>query len=245
MDDVIQSLCLHLGGVLHTPFDLHLLVDDYQEVGSGSCHVVSSVILAHAHQLNHTIDADDSHDSEQLREHIETKFNSLISTGGIPSRAFGVLLGPPIETLLLEAADVQAAFKRLIVNGGVLPYVPSDVLQPQGLEYIVVEDSDLIACWNEMDRADVRWHSLAVLGVVECPHRFYFLCNQSWQLQPKWVLVPIITSESFERHQDLWKVYTPVKRFMKDVYKLSSFPISLQDGRSEPPDSRADDPFTF
>jgi hypothetical protein len=84
-----------------------------------------------------------------------------------------------------------------------------------------------------------------VLRIVTCPDHHYFLCKQSWQQQPKWILVPVITSDLFESNQDLWKVFTPVKRFMKDVYKVSSCPISLQDGTSEPPDSRADDPFTF
>lgn len=246
MDDIIQRFCRDLGGVVHTPFDLSRLVDDRQEVGSGSCHVVSSVILAHAHQLKHTIAADDDHDSEELKEYIETRFNTLICNGGVPSRAFSVLLGPPVETLLLEATDVSAAFQRIMFNGGVLPYIPSDVLQPQpGLDYILVNDAHLVTRWNAMERADRRWHSMAIVGVLQCPHRTFLLCKQSWQMQPKWILVPLITSERFEKNQDLWKVYTPVKRFMTDVYKLCSYPISLQDGSSEPPDSRADDPFTF
>jgi hypothetical protein len=32
---------------------------------------------------------------------------------------------------------------------------------------------------------------------------------------------------------------------MTDAYKVSSHPMALQDGSSEPPDSRADDPYTF
>jgi hypothetical protein len=243
--DVILKLCCDLDGVLHSPFRLDQLVDDFQEVGSGSCHVVSSVILAHAHQLNHTIAADDSHDSDELRAYLETRFNTLLRNGGVPSRAFSALLGSPIETLLLKNPDLEAAYQRVVCNGGVLPYIPSDVLQPHGLEYIVVFANELIACWNDMERADARWHSLAVLGIVTCPDNHYFLCKQSWQQQPKWILVPLITSDLFESNQDLWKVLTPVKRFMKDVYKVSSCPISLQDGSSEPPDSRADDPFTF
>lgn len=245
MDDILIELCRELNGVLHTPFDLTEIVDDYQQAGSGSCHVVSSVILAHAHQTKRTLAADDSHDSVNLREHIETRFNTLIRNGGIPSRAFCVLLGSPIETMLLEETDLHSAFQRVIVNGGVLPYIPSEALHPQGREYIIVEKSLLLACWNEMERADSRWHSLAVLGIVESPHGNFFLCKQSWLLQPRWILIPMISSDVMAQHQDLWKIYTPVRRFMTEAYKVSSFPIALQDGNSEPPDSRADDPCTF
>jgi len=245
MDDILTQVCSELNGVLHTPFDLREIVDDYQQAGSGSCHVVSSVILAHAHQAKRTLAADDSHDSANLREHIETRFNTLIRNGGIPSRAFSVLLGSPIETMLLEQSDLYSAFQRVVSNGGVLPYIPSEALLPQGREYIIVEQSALLARWNEMERADSRWHSLAVLGVVESPHGNFFLCKQSWLLQPRWILIPMICSDVMQQHQDLWKIYTPVRRFMTDVYKVSSFPIALQDGNSEPPDSRADDPYAF
>lgn len=245
MDAIITDMCRDLHGEVCTPFNLDQLVDDYQKAGSGSCHVVSSVILAHAHQTTHALAADESHDSLSLRKYIEMRFNTLICAGGIPSRAFAVLLGPPIETLMLEQGDVAAAHQRVVANGGVLPYIPSDVLQPQGSSYILVSEADLVAGWNEMERADRRWHSLAVLGVVECPRLSYFLCKQSWQLQPRWILIPMITSEGLARHQDLWKIYTPVRRFMTDAYKVSSHPMALQDGSSEPPDSRADDPYTF
>jgi len=245
MDGVLVGLSADLHGVIHTPFDLDRLVDDYQKAGSGSCHVVSSVILAHAHQSNHALAADDSHDSVSLREYIETRFNTLICNGGVPSRAFGVLLGPPIETLLLEQADLASAYQRVITNGGVLPYIPADVLVPQGRPYILVTEAEMVAGWNEMERADSRWHSLAVLGVVASPQCNFFLCKQSWLLQPRWILIPMMTSESLDRHQDLWKIYTPVRRFMSDAYKVSSHPIALQDGSSEPPDSRADDPLAF
>jgi len=223
---------------ISSPFVPDDIKDDVQVSKHGTCHVLASIILAHAHQAKGNLEPDPDHDAKWIEEKLESVSGKKIASGGVPRSAFNLLLGVPKTVELSDEDDVDNAIKRVCKMGGVLPYSPSEpMFKGAASEHvIVVMKEDYIAAWNIMKEPDTRWHAVMVIGVVSNTGGvpLWWLAKQTWSESKSYVLLPIVMWSQVAVHQSLLAMYIPHGPNMANGVCITPETLSLYDGQALP-----------
>lgn len=217
---------------------------DVQIDNHGTCYVLPSILLVHAHQSVSALPPNPAHDNAWVKEFLEGKMKTAnLEKGGVPRLVFKHLLGCP-ESFDLTRTGLKNAILRVKQVGGVLPYSPAMQMRVASSARVVIVDRDrFIADWNSMPESSDDWHSLMIVGVVESDTPKYWLCKQTWSRAPPFVLVPIVGRPDVDKHSGLLVVMTPDPDQLQNAAQICEEPIALNDGRPEP-DAFSDFPYS-